>query len=51
MWRGLYQIPEEVAVAKCCFDSIEAASKAVTALVRKGIQVGCVELLDDDMVE
>ena len=44
------QIPEETAVAKCCFETVEDASNAVLSLVRKGVQVGCVELLDDEMI-
>lgn len=45
------QIPEATAVAVCSFDSLSSASSAVRAVVQKGIQVGCVELLDDVMIE
>jgi hypothetical protein len=38
-------------VGVCSFDTVEAASEAIMAIMRKGIQVGAAELLDDCMVE
>jgi D-lactate dehydrogenase (cytochrome) len=46
----LSPLPEEVAVAVVPFPSVRAASDAVAAVVRAGVQVGAVELLDAPMI-
>ena len=43
----LQNIPEHTAVAVCSFPSIHQAAGAAIAVMRKGIRIGCVELLDE----
>lgn len=43
----LQNIPEQTAVAVTAFPTIHDAAAAAIAVQRKGIQVGCMELLDD----
>jgi hypothetical protein len=55
-WVSVYlfpsaQIPEQSAVAVCSFETLHDASSAVRAIIQRGIQVNCVELLDDVMIE
>jgi D-lactate dehydrogenase (cytochrome) len=47
----LCRVPAQTTVASCAFDSIEAASEAVIAIMRHGVSPGCVELLDDVMID
>ncbi len=46
----LSPVPESTAVAVASFPSIRAASDAVARIVRAGVQVGAVELLDEPMI-
>ena len=43
----LQNIPEHTAVAVCSFPSIHHAADAAIAVMRKGVRIGCVELLDE----
>ena len=47
----LQNIPEHTAVAACSFPSVHHAAGAAIAVMRKGIRIGCVELLDEKAVE
>ena len=47
----LQNIPEQTAVAVCAFPSVHHAAGAAIAVMRKGVQVGCVELLDEVCVK
>jgi len=47
----LQNIPQHQAVASCSFESIGHASQAVIEIMQKGIQMGCVELLDEVMMK
>ena len=38
------------ASAACAFESIGAASSAVQEIMQRGVQLGCVELLDEVMI-
>lgn len=43
----LAPIPADTSVAVVSFDSISAAAKAASALIRSGIQLGALEIMDD----
>lgn len=45
------QLPQEIVVATCAFPSVEAAAKATHEIMKSGVQIGCVELLDDVMMK
>jgi len=45
----LRPLPEETAVAVASFPSVRAAAAAVVELLSQGVEVSCVELLDDCM--
>jgi D-lactate dehydrogenase (cytochrome) len=47
----LYPIPEHVLAARATFPSIEAAGRAAVAVIRSGMQIGRVELVDPRTVE
>ena len=47
----LSPLPDTVAVGVAAFPSIRSASQAVTAIIRQGIQMGAVELLDSAMIK
>src|SRR5215213_2317833 len=47
----LYPIPEHVLAARATFPSIEAAGRASVAMIRSGMQIGRVELVDPRTVE
>jgi D-lactate dehydrogenase (cytochrome) len=47
----LYPIPEHVLAARAVFPSTEAAGSAAVAMIRSGMQVGRVELVDARTVE
>jgi len=47
----LYPIPEHVLAARATFPDIEAAGRAAVAMIRSGMQVGRVELVDSRTVE
>jgi D-lactate dehydrogenase (cytochrome) len=42
----LYPIPEHVLAARAVFSDIESAGRAVVAMIRSGMQIGRVELVD-----
>lgn len=44
-------VPESSAVAVAAFPSVEAASLAVQRLMQQGVDVSCVELLDETMMK
>ncbi|WP_300036639.1 FAD-linked oxidase C-terminal domain-containing protein [uncultured Roseobacter sp.] len=46
----LYGIPEAISSARCSFPSVDAACKAVTAVIQYGVPVSRIELLDETMV-
>jgi D-lactate dehydrogenase (cytochrome) len=47
----LQPIPEQILAARAVFPSIEAAGRAAVAMIRSGMQVGRVELVDARTVE
>lgn len=47
----LVPTPPVTAVAVCSFPSVEAASRATADIVRAGVQVGAIELLDAPMIK
>jgi D-lactate dehydrogenase (cytochrome) len=47
----LYPIPEHVLAARATFPDIEAAGRAAVAMIRSGMQIGRVELVDPRTVE
>ncbi len=47
----LYPIPEHVVAARATFPDIEAAGRAAVAMIRSGMQIGRVELVDPRTVE
>ena len=47
----LYPIPEKILAARAVFPDIEAAGRAAVAVIRGGIQIGRVELVDARTVE
>ncbi len=47
----LYPIPEHVLAARATFPSIEAAGRAAVAMIRSGMEIGRVELVDPRTVE
>ena len=47
----LYPVPEHVLAARAVFPDIEAAGRAAVAMVRSGMQIGRVELVDARTVE
>jgi D-lactate dehydrogenase (cytochrome) len=46
----LQNVPESTAVAVTQFDSIHSAASAAIEIQRKGIQMGCIELLDEECI-
>jgi D-lactate dehydrogenase (cytochrome) len=46
----LVNVPATTAVAVCAFPSVREASHAVAQVMKSGVQVGAVELLDSNMV-
>lgn len=46
----LRPLPEKTAVAVCAFPSVHAAATAAHRLLQQGVQVQCVELLDEWMI-
>eukprot|EP01113_Clastostelium_recurvatum_P044012 TRINITY_DN7377_c0_g1_i4.p1 TRINITY_DN7377_c0_g1~~TRINITY_DN7377_c0_g1_i4.p1 ORF type:complete len:544 (-),score=128.86 TRINITY_DN7377_c0_g1_i4:1-1632(-) len=44
-------IPEYTALARVSFDDVHAASAAVIEILQKGVPLGAVELLDEEMVK
>ena len=47
----LYPIPERILAARAVFPDIEGAGRAAVAVIREGIQIGRVELVDARTVE
>src|SRR3712207_1440059 len=47
----LQPIPEQILAARAVFSSIEAAGRAAVAMIRSGMQIGRVELVDARTVE
>jgi D-lactate dehydrogenase (cytochrome) len=47
----LYPLPEKVLAARAVFPSVDAASRAAVAVIRSGMQIGRVELVDRRSVE
>ena len=47
----LYPVPEKVLAARAVFPGIEAAGRAAVAMIRSGMQIGRVELVDARTVE
>ena len=47
----LHPLPEHVAAAVCCFDSIEGAIETVIEAIQLGIDVARIEFLDETQVE
>jgi len=47
----LYPIPEHVLAARSVFPDVEAAARAAVAVIRSGMQIGRVELVDARTVE
>src|ERR671915_1976848 len=47
----LYPLPERVLAARAVFPSVDAASRAAVAVIRSGMQIGRVELVDRRSVE
>ena len=47
----LYPVPEKVLAARAVFPGIEEAGRAAVAMIRSGVQVGRVELVDARTVE
>ena len=47
----LYPLPEKVLAARAVFPSVDAASRAAVAVIRSGMQIGRVELVDPRSVE
>jgi len=47
----LQGIPEAISAARCSFDSVEAASKTVMAVIQYGLPVARIELMDAQLVK
>lgn len=47
----LHNVPEHTAVARVSFASVKDAADAVVEILQEGIQMGAIELLDDEMIK
>ncbi|CAN5486415.1 FAD-linked oxidase C-terminal domain-containing protein [soil metagenome] len=47
----LYPVPEKTVAARAVFESIEAAGSAAIAMIRTGMQIGRVELVDEHTIK
>ncbi len=47
----LRHVPDHVCVARVSFDSVKMATEAVVEILQAGVQMGAIELLDEEMVK